>query len=74
MARRKGIRALEVAVIAAAIRYKRARLAGDEAYALEESEEHQPERSSDSWYEEAAEHERAMFDALEALEVGDVEN
>lgn len=57
------------AVIAAALCYKRAKLAGDVAYVLEETGEAAPDaRSSDSWYEEADEHERALFDALEALE------
>lgn len=68
MPRRKGVRAAETAVIAAAIRHKRAKLAGDMASVLEEQGEERPERSSDSWYEEASEYERALFAALAELE------
>lgn len=66
--RRKGMRQAEAAVVAAALRYKRARLAGDEACVLEEQGEEQPARSSNSWYEEASEHEKALFDALDVLD------
>jgi hypothetical protein len=66
--RRTGlVRSAEFAVVGAALRYKRSKLAADQASVLEDSGE-AVERSSDDLYEETAKYEHELFEALEIIE------
>jgi hypothetical protein len=56
------------AIIEAALHYRRACSEGEKASVAEECGD-APERSSESWFEEAKAAESALFDALERLEL-----
>lgn len=62
----RGVRQLEGDIVAAALRYKRAKLEADIQYVLEESGETEMQNSGEL-YEEAAKQEQELFRLLDEL-------